>query len=239
MERFKSILSTIALPLFALAALVMFYGTWTLFDLPPQAEVIATAKMYFDQYGLIVVFVCALLEAMLFAGWYFPGSLVVTLAVVIAGKNVGQVVEITVVTTVAFIIAHSFNYLLGKYGWYKLFSVLGFQEPIDNAQKQLVKYGPRAVLFTYFHPNLGALTATAAGILHMPFVSFTLYSALAATLWDVFWATVAFFIGQSALAIIGPKFVLPFIAVWIIATLLYKYWKSTRPAEVTIQPSQQ
>lgn len=230
MQRIREHLSTIALPLFALAAFASFYAAWALFDLPPKEEVIRLAKIYFDAYGLITVLVCAFLEGVLFAGWYFPGSFVIVLAVIFAGRDPVQIAAITAVVTAGLIASYIFNFFVGKYGWYKLLSYLGFEEPLNNAQRQLVKYGPRVILLSYWHPNLAALTATAAGILHMPFRTFFVYSLAATTIWDISWAIVGVALGQAALTVIGPKFVIPFIALWIVLALIYKARSQKQPA---------
>ncbi|OGG77696.1 hypothetical protein A3F56_00370 [Candidatus Kaiserbacteria bacterium RIFCSPHIGHO2_12_FULL_55_13] len=222
MSKFKSTLSLMWLPIFAFAAFASFYAVWGLLGLPPQAEVIELARGYFQTYGLITVFICAMLEAMLLVGWYFPGSLVIVLAVVVAGNDIAQVIGVAVVTTLGFLVAYTFNYFMGEYGWYKLFAALGFREPLEKAQKQLTKYGPRAIFLTYWHPNLGALTATAAGILFVPFRTFIVYSIGATVVWDTFWTIVGYTLGNTAITVIGPKFVVAFIALWIACIFIFR-----------------
>ena len=223
MNRIKDLISALWLPLFAFAALAMFYFVWIILDLPPRDEVVEIARHYFELYGLIVILIAAIIEGTLLIGWYFPGSLVIVVGAVIAGKDIALLFEVFVATTLGFWIAFIFNYYVGKYGWYKLLTALGFQEAIRKAQAQITKYGPRAIFFTNFHPNLGALTATAAGILQMPARTFLLYMCAATILWDTFWTTMAYIFGEYSIEIIGPKFVLPFIATWMAIILYRKY----------------
>ena len=233
------LISTIWLPLFALAALASFYGVWFLFDLPPKDEVIRMAQEYYDAYGLITVFISAIIEGVLLAGWYFPGSLVIVLGVVFAGRDIPQLLGVFVATTLGFLISYTFNFYIGKYGWYRLIIAFGFRGPLEKAQKQLATYGPRAVFLTYWHPNLAALTSTAAGILQIPFRTFLFYSVVAAFVWDVFWVMVGYAFGEISIDLIGPKFVLPFIAIWI-AIILAKRIRSAKKenAEQLVQPSE-
>ena len=228
MEKMREILSIIWLPLSALAVLAFFYSTWGFFNFPPQEEIVAIAKGYYDEYGLLTVFFAALVEAMLLAGWYFPGSLVIVFGVVLAGGNVPRLIGMTIAVTLGFIVAHIFNYLLGKHGWYRILTALGFQEALDKAQGQLATYGPRAILLTYWHPNFATLTSTAAGILHIPFRPFLVYSVIALIVWDSLWAGLGYLLGDSAVTAIGPKVVVPFIACWIVIALTYRAWQKRR-----------
>lgn len=234
MQHIKEFLSRIWLPLFSLAAFGTFYVIWILLRLPPQDVIIATAREYFQNYGLITVFVSAVLEGVLMVGWYYPGSLVIVLAATFAGKDLAQLSMVWLMTTLGFIFAYTFNFYLGKYGWYRLLAALGFRDALEKAKSQLVFYGPRAIFLTYWHPNLAALTATAAGILSIPFRMFILYSIAATIPWNIMWTTLAYFLGEKAIDAIGPKFVLAFIAIWVLVILVRKRKPappSTFPAE--------
>src|SRR3989344_4183985 len=117
MQMIKETLSLIWLPLFGLTVLSSFYVIWTLFDLPPTEEVVEIAKVYFDSYGLWVIFLCAILEGVLLAGWYFPGSFVIVLGVFLAGDDYMQLFLVFLVTTIGLLISYMFNFFVGKYGW--------------------------------------------------------------------------------------------------------------------------
>src|SRR3989344_4276903 len=237
MSKFKSTLSLMWLPIFAFTALCSFYVLWALLDLPPKEEVVEIAKLYFEKYGLITIFVCAIIEGALFAGWYFPGSFVIVLGVFLAGDDYVQLFGVFAVTTVGLLIAYMFNFYLGKYGWDKVLTALGFQEPLRKAQGQLVKYGPRGIFLTFWHPNFAALTSTAAGILHMPLQTFALYAVSATVLWDIFWTIVGYTLGEAALTVIGPQYVIAFIAIWV-AAVLFKKWRTAAREKLSGETSQ-
>ena len=224
MDSLKKMLPTIWLPLFALTALCSFYIVWLLLDLPPQEEVIRLAQIYFEKYGLLAIFICAIIEGVLFAGWYFPGSFVIVLGVFLAGDDYTQLFGVFAVTTIGLLIAYTVNFYLGKYGWYKVLSALGLREPLNRAQVQLTAYGPRAIFLTFWHPNFAALTSTAAGILQMSFKTFAVYAISATVLWDTFWTIVGYTLGETALTIIGPQYIIAFIALWV-ALALFKKWR--------------
>ena len=56
-------LKIIAFPLAVLAVFGLLYAVWLALDLPPEETLIAIAKSYLDRYGVVIVLVCAYLEA--------------------------------------------------------------------------------------------------------------------------------------------------------------------------------
>lgn len=232
MQTVKEYAALVWMPLFSLVAFGAFYLLWIVFDLPSQDETVALAHVYFEKYGLITIFVSAILESILMMGWYYPGSLVIVLGAVLAGDDLVQLSFVWLLTTLGFIMSYVLNFYVGKHGWYRLISALGFREALEKAKSQLVTYGPRAIFLTYWHPNLAALTSTAAGILSIPFRTFILYSIAATIPWNIAWTTLAYFLGERAIDAIGPKFVLAFIAMWVLVILVRK----RKPAPVPVEP---
>jgi hypothetical protein len=116
--------------------------------------------------------------------------------------------------------------LLGRYGWYKLLVKFGLKEQLEHAKTKLTKQGLNAVIFSYWEPNLASITATAAGVLDFSFRIFSLYSLSGVILWSVFWGAIIFVLGDSALQLIGLKWVLIIFAGWICVLLVKKYWFS-------------
>lgn len=236
MDAVKKILSVLWMPLFGLLALLSFYVVWKFLNLPSEEALIQLAREYFDRYGLLTIFVCALIEGMLFAGWYFPGSFIIVLGVFLAGDNYLHLFGVFAVTTVGLLLAYVCNFYLGKYGWYRLLAALGLREALHKAQAQLMKYGPRAIFFTFWHPNLAALTSTAAGILQMPLRTFLQYAIAATVLWDIFWTIIGFTLGKTALTLIGPQYIAAFIALWI-ALVLGKHFYTERQKRFALSPT--
>ena len=222
----KDFLKTISIPLILVGVYLSMYAIWKILGLPSDDAMLPIVKEYFVHYGLIVVFVSALIEGFFLLGQYFPGGFVIFLGVISAGKDVWRASEVVAVVCVAFFIAYSLNFLLGRYGWYKLLVKFGLKGQLEHAKTKLAKQGLNAVIFSYWEPNLASITATAAGILDFPFRIFSLYSLVGVILWSVFWGTIIFMLGESALQLIGLKWVLIIFAGWICVLLVKKYWFS-------------
>ena len=212
------------LPLSVLGVFLLIYLAWRFFGLPPEEKLIEIARFYFDKYGLAILLVSALVEGTVLVGWYYPGSLIIFLGVILAGKDVLRVTEAVIVITVGLFFAYIINFLLGKYGWYRLLLRFGLREALEDAKARVTKHGLVAIFMSYWQPNLAALVATSAGILDFSFGKFFVYSLVATVLWNTFWGTLVYFVGESALSLVGIRFVLLAIFLWI----AYRIWNSKR-----------
>ncbi len=199
------------------------YLVWKVLNLPTDDQLLIIVREWFVRYGLWIVFISALIEGFLLLGQYFPGGFIIFLGVISAGKDIPRAIEVVSVVCVSFFIAYSLNYLVGKYGWYKLLAKFGLIGSVERSKEKLMKQGLNAIFFTYWEPNLASLTATAAGILGIPFKKFLLYSAIGIVLWNIFWGTLVYILGESALKIAGLKWVLIIFGIWIGIILFKKY----------------
>jgi len=213
--RLKEILKPLIIPLVILIAYLFFYGLWIILKLPSPEELFNITKQLFDKYGLWIVFLGAIVEGILLLGNYFPGSLIIFLGVLSAGKDIVRVTEVIILVIIAFFISSCINYFLGKYGWYRLFVRFGLSKILDNYKQKVEKHGLNIIFLTYWQPNLASLTSTSAGILKFPLKKFLLYSIIGIIIWAVFWGTLIYTLGQAAIEILGFKFIIFFILAWI------------------------
>ena len=211
----------LAVPLFFLIVFGSLALLWQIFGLPSGDELLSIIRNFFEKYGLIVVFVSAILEALLFIGWYFPGSTVIFLGVILAAPNPIRAALVVLLVTAGLLIGYTGNYLLGRYGWYRVLLKIGSRGALDEYQRRLERHGGLAIWATYWQPGLASLTSTAAGILNYPFRSFFLHSLAAVAVWDLFWGFIAYFFGEAALSALGIRFIL-LIIVGVIAIRLIK-----------------
>jgi membrane protein DedA with SNARE-associated domain len=222
-------LKIIAFPLVVLAIFGLLYLIWLALDLPPEDTMVRIAKDYLDRHGILIVFIAAYLEGLLLIGWYFPGTLVIILALVLAGPDPVRVAQVAATAGIGLFAAYVTNFYAGKYGWYRLLLAFGLREPLENAQRRLNKYGLSAIFTTYWQANLASCISTAAGILQFPAARFVAYSFVAEALWVTFWATLIFFLGKAALSLAGFRMILLLILIWIAVRLIYR-WKFEKRA---------
>ena len=230
----KEILKLLSIPFILMGIYLSMYVVWKLLGLPSDDQLLEIVKDWFAKYGLWIVFVGALIEGFLLLGQYFPGGFIIFLGVISAGKDLSKASLVVLIVCVAFFIAYTLNYLLGKYGWYKLLIKFGLGQSVEKSKDKLIKQGLNAILFSYWEPNLASLTATAAGILHVPLLKFSLYSAAGIILWNIFWGTLVYTLGESALKVVGLKYVIIIFLIWISVIVIKKYLFDGKSARKTL-----
>lgn len=230
----KKLLRTLTLPLIFLIVLLTLDLLWFIFRLPDTTHLIAAVRQYFDRYGLLAIFVSAIIEGALVLGFYYPGGFVIFLGIILAGHNLTKVTTISVLASAGFLLGLSLDYLLGRHGWYHLFLKLGFRGEMTKAERRLREQGALAMALTYWDINLASFTATAAGVLRYPFWRFVFYSLPLLLIWDGAWAAMIYLVGRPALDLISGQGAYAFIvlAVWVIAVVV-KHILENRQSAVT------
>lgn len=215
-SQFREFIKFAILPIVFLAAVLLGRLLWQVFDLSDNDYVIKVASNYYAAYGYWVVLIGALAEGFLFLNWYVPGSIVVVMGVVFASQNNQNVFLIVGIIILGFFITSIINYVLGRFGWYHVFMKLGLKQPLERVKSRVKNKGLPIIFSTYFHPNIGALTSTSAGILQLNFAKFVLYSILALMVWNSVWGVVVYFIGSVVLKYMGFLLMPMFAVGWLI-----------------------
>lgn len=213
----------------------------TLYGFTSEKAVLDFLKTFILKYGLIVSFIGAFLEGLLLIGWYFPGSFIIFLTVILSGSPERAVLSVAVIT-LAMYSAYATNYVLGKHGWYRVLSKFGLEDMIHDAQRKLEKHTFKAFLFSFWQPGLASFTSTAAGVLQIPWKVFALYAFVALAGWNIFWGTLAYTFGETVIQTLFNRYViLSMASVWLLFKL-YELWKdgalqnstTDQPAETQI-----
>lgn len=209
-----------AVPLILLAMFLVFVVIYQIFDFPDSSELVEIAQTYYSSHGYWVVFLGALVEGILVINWYLPGSLVIVLGIVFSGQGGLNPFIIVGLVIVAFYIDVILNYVAGRYGWYKLLLRLGLASPLEKMRRKVLHHGLPVIFATYFHPNIGALTAASCGILRLPFDKFLGYSILALVAWNGFLGTVVYISGPAIMKFLSMRFLFPVLIVWILVIII-------------------
>lgn len=223
----KDIFKIIWAPVILLGSYLLVFIVWKLFHLPDGAELVALTGGYFEKYGLWLLFFGALLEGFLILGNYFPGGFIIFLGVVTANGNIPRIILVVTIVSLAFFISYTLNYLVGRYGWYRLLERFGMKNALEKAAVRLEKRDLSTVMLSYWDPNLASITATAAGILKLPLPRFLLVSAIGIVLWNSFWGTAVSIMGDKALSTGGLGYIFLVIGIWI-AVLLIKHYRKNK-----------
>lgn len=197
----KNILKVIAIPSILFIAYLSLRALWLIFDLPPEDELLRTLVAFINQYGLIIIFVAALIEGLLLIGNYFPGGAVIFLGVIAAVGNIPKAALVVLIVCISFSIAYTINYALGRFGWYELFIRFGLRSTLESMQQKLSRHVFSAILSCYWLPNLAAICSTAAGIMRVPFGKFLFQSTIGLVAWNIFWGIFVYLTGDALLTL--------------------------------------
>ncbi len=225
----KYYLKLLSVPLLLLVLSLSLRIFWDIFSLPSAESLAKTAEVWFQVYGLPVIFLSSMIEGMLLVGGYFPGVFMIFLGVIFSTSLVQAGVVVSVVTA-GLLIAHVINYFLGKYGWYRLLVKFGLKDAIDSERDNVLRQGVFAIFASYWLPSAAAITDTAAGITQMPFKKFALYSLIFSVFWDVLAGTLIYFFKDSAMSIVDPGssgglFFYSIVGVWMAILLVSDFYK--------------
>jgi len=226
----KYYLKLLSLPFSLLLLFISLNIAWRIFDLPPAEILAQQIEGWFRTYGLIVLFVSAFIEGVLLFGGYFPGVFVIFISIVLSPSIPVAILRVAI-GTLGLYLAHLFNFVLGKYGWYKLLSKFGLKQSIQQAQDNVLNHGALAIFTSYWLPSIGTLTDTAAGIMHMPFKKFALISALSVIFWDAVVGVIVYSVGPSSLSIVSSggitELIIQFsiVLIWMVILLSFDFAK--------------
>ena len=133
------------IPIFPLTAL-LFYITivilWNIGVIPPPRELVPILEGWYNDFGLIGVFITSFLEGLAYIGLYIPGTTILFLAVIFSDGSFLSLLFISLVITLSLTIVSIVNYFMGMY--------FG-----NKRKKELKKHGVEKSLFlSVIHPNL-------------------------------------------------------------------------------------
>lgn len=178
-------------------------------------EIVSHLSNWYIQYGYWVIFISALVEGIFVINLYFPGSTAILLGVALASQNELSGTILVALTILGFFLSYLFNYFLGRYGYYQLLSRFGYEDTIDGARASLIEKGPKIMLSSFFHPNLGSVITTGAGVIQMPFGQFVVWSLVSLIVWDTIWGIVVSLLGSRMLELLGSWLAIPFMIFWV------------------------
>jgi membrane protein DedA with SNARE-associated domain len=216
----KKILKAILLPLILLVSLLIFFALYKFLHLPSSEELIVIVRHAFEKYGYPVLFLSAFIEAVPPINIYYPGSSVILLAAAFSRQGSLNFFAVVVITTIATLIAYTIDFLIGYHGYFKVLKRFGFAGAIGSAKEKIEK-NDRWAWLLYFHPNFGAVTATAIGTVKMPFRKFIANASIATLLWVIFWAGLCYLSSEKIASLIAARwFVIFIVLIWIAAKAL-------------------
>jgi membrane protein DedA with SNARE-associated domain len=164
--------------------------------LPPGTDLYELSADFFRTYGYYLVFVGALLEAALVIDLLVPGASIILAAAFFTSQGVLSYPLFFILAFCGAFLGFLFDYLVGYYSGFKLLNWLGLSEQLNTIEQRVKKWGLRAFLLGYIHPDLGSLYAVSAGALRLDLKLFLFYSGVSIAFWGLFWSLPIYLFGD-------------------------------------------
>lgn len=212
--------SAALVPTVVLMAFLALMIAWSLFALPTPEEQYALIADFFAEHGSLAVCIAAFVEGIAVINFYAPGSAVILLGVS-TSSDVGRAAEVVMVTMLGFIVSAHVNWALGRFGLQPLLYRVGGRRWLQRSERTYAKHGPAALLWSYFHPNLGGVLAVVCGAAGLPWRRFVGPVVLAVLVWNSFWGIIAYSLSSQVRQVAtSPKLVLSALGIWLILAFL-------------------
>ena len=185
---------------------------------------------FINQCSYVGVFLLMTLESMVAP---IPSELVMPFAGFLIFTGEFSVVPVLVASTLGSIVGSLLSYgmgMLGKpvvlrYGRYLLLNV----HHLEWTENFFLRHGGKTIFISRFIPVVRHLISIPAGLARMPLIPFILYTAVGATLWNMFLTYLGFRLKQNWQLIQKYTHILDyFVVAGLIGATLYLVWKIKR-----------
>ena len=203
-------------------------------------------NMLLTSFGLIGILGIIFMETGLLIGFIFPGDTLLFTAGIMAHANppFTPLWTLLVGIPIAAGLGDQLGFFIGRTAGPRMMDSRAMRwigpEAVDKTNHYFDRFGAATVMLARFVGVVRTVTPVVAGISHMPYKKFTLYSVLGSTLWGTGFPLVGYLLGEI-------PFVQDFIHWFIIAglatvfvpmsikilTLVFRRWRAKRTAAKT------
>jgi membrane protein DedA with SNARE-associated domain len=132
----------------------------------------------------------------------FPGELTLVAVAAYAGAGHLNIVAVIILAAVGAVVGGDLGYLIGRKGGRpfveKVLSVFRLEVAhLAQAEMFFAHHGDKTILVGRFILGLRSWASVFAGVAHMPFGRFQLYSVLGAVPWAITWGVVGYLLGNN------------------------------------------
>ena len=169
---------------------VIFLAVGLLYDqlnLPNSTEIVAIFRQWFNKIGIAVILIGAFFEGMFMLSFYFPGSVIIVMSVLVMGDRLDSLLSIGAMALIGFTVANVINYLLGREGFYRLLVFAGGEQLLKKSKGKVLTRPWSTIFLTSWHPNFLAITVVSSGILRINFWKVMISSFVSLSFWITVW----------------------------------------------------
>ncbi len=182
-----------------------------------------------DKYGYFALFGAIFVEGF---GIPAPGQTLLIASSILAGRGELNITAVIVVAWLAAVLGNSLGYAIGAWGGKKLFYKIGFSpKHFAKVEHYFAKHGGWMIVGARFFEGLRQLNGIVAGSMGMPWLRFSLYNILGASVWVAFWGLGTYWASEHTAAIahvlkVIEPYVIVITSIALLGVLVYIF--STR-----------
>jgi membrane protein DedA with SNARE-associated domain len=156
---------------------------------------LARAQPLLERYGYAASVSTVVLEGM---GIPSPGQTLLMASSIEAARGRMNIVLLVLLVTTAATVGNSIGYAIGRWGGRALLITLRVNTERQRGMEDFFRrHGGIAILFARFVDGLRQLNGIVAGILKMPWWTFTAYNIAGAILWTCSWGLGTYYLGRD------------------------------------------
>lgn len=193
-----------------------------------NAFITGDLKTFVQLIGPLGVYAVIFAESGLLIGFFLPGDSLLFTAGLLAspGFRLFNIWHLVIGAWIAAIVGDNVGYEFGKRVGLSLFkrekSLLFNPANLQKAQAFYEKHGGKAITMARFMPVVRTFAPIVAGIAHMDHKKFTFFNFIGGTVWVWGMTLGGYYLGELIPDV--DKYILPIVAVIIIASVLPPLW---------------
>ena len=213
------------LPTSALIFYLLMVLLWNLGGIPSPTEIVSFLQTLYNNYGLFGLSIATFLEGVVYLGLYFPGSVVIALAVLFSDGSFMTLFSISLIVAITLTITSFVNYFLGRHASFK------------KEKSQIHKKASKGLFLSMIHPNILAFYFFDAGL-------------SGKGLWKIIWVPIIMVPYGLAIAYLlsifsdftkqsleSPLFLLILILIWFIIAFVMDHKRKIKKRLIEIEKS--
>lgn len=185
--------------------------------------------------GLLLLAIIVYAEVGLLLGFFLPGDTLLIAAGIYAQQGEVSILAVIVVVAVAAITGDSTGYYFGHRLGPKVFKkpdgLIFRKDHIKKAEAFYAKYGAKSLLISHFIPIVRTFQPVMAGVGHMPYSKFLLFSTIGDLIWAISLPLLGYYLGSKVphideyilVTLVGGIFLV--LATTLFHIVQYKYKK--------------
>jgi len=207
------------LPISALAFYLLTIILWKLELIPEPKEILNILEGLYTRYGYLGLIIATFLESIVYLGLYFPGSLIIALAVFFSDGSYPELLIISVIVALTLTVTAVINYFLGRYVSIKKFS-----------KSKMISKG---LFLSMLHPDFLAFFFFNEGLTNRGFKKVVYVPIIMIPYGFIFALLLSKFSGPARQTLENPSILLAFILLWIMSSFIFSYKRRKIVKEVS------